>query len=92
MTPTMALSSAENIRIEALSVSASDGTMKVSIERHSPDNGLSPAMKKPPSQIPKKSDTTTWRKMSARAIAMIGGNRLIQPGKRGASTRSLAVP
>ena len=92
ITPTIALRSAEKMRIEALSASASEGTMKVSMERHSPASGLRPAMKKPPSQMPKKSDTTTWRKMSASAIAMSGGRRLIQPGKRGGSTLSLAVP
>ncbi|MYL05342.1 MAG: hypothetical protein F4012_00480 [Gemmatimonadales bacterium] len=92
ITPTMALSSAENMRIEALSVSAREGTMNVSTVRPSPASGSRPAMKNPPSQMPKKSDTTTWRKMSARAMAMIGGRRLTQPGNCGGSTLALADP
>ena len=80
MTPTMALSRAEKMRIEALPSLASEGTTKVSTARQSPVSGLSPAMKNPPSQIPKNRDTTTSRNTSASAIAISGGTRLIQPG------------
>ena len=65
--------------------------MKVSIARIVPVIGLSPAKKKAPTHTPTNREVTTSLKISARAMAIRGGRRLIHPGSTRASNVAIGL-
>ncbi len=76
--------------IEALPPSASDGAMKLSMERAKAVKGFQPKRIRAPEKTPRNREIRTSLKIRARPMAMSGGRIDSQPGSTRSSTSAAA--